>query len=136
MANLSSVLSIKTAGQFVRFITVGACATATHAGTLILFVEVFSWDPVLLTPVAFCLAVSVSYVGSYYWTFSASSGLALRLPKFAIVQCIGMLLNTIIMHFAYNVLVWDYRVGLLIAIAIVPLCVFSLHKFWTFSDRF
>lgn len=121
--------------QFTKFVLVGALATGTHATALIFFVELLGWNPVISTPAAFLVAVSVSYLGNFYWTFTARSGFAPRLPKFVFVQVVGMALNTAIMYAVYNVLHWDYRWGIVIAVIIVPICIFSLHKIWTFSER-
>jgi putative flippase GtrA len=119
--------------EVARFGLVGVLATLVHAGILVFVVELLGWDPVASTPFAFCVAVLVSYLGNFFWTFDSEYGLISRLPKFVLVQLSGMALATLIMFLVVDVLNWIYPVGLALSLALVPVFTFVVHRRWTFG---
>ena len=129
--------NIKTVNilQFIRFGLVGIIATLCHMGTLIILVEIFKYIPLLASTIGFILAVLVSYILNYRFTFMVSGSHAMFFPRYLIVCITGLTINTSIMYVTVNVLNWWYIIGQISTLAIVPVTNFTLNKFWTFKEK-
>ncbi|ATX79911.1 Putative flippase GtrA (transmembrane translocase of bactoprenol-linked glucose) [Mariprofundus aestuarium] len=123
----------KEVGQVLRFGLVGIMATVTHVITVLFLVEWGGWGPLWANFVAFSLAVFVSFIGHYHWTFNASTPYATAFPKFFTIALLGLGLNQAIMFSLVNLLGWDYRLGLAAVIMVVPAITFLASRFWAFQ---
>jgi putative flippase GtrA len=132
---MSTMRIFAVVGQFARFSIIGGLATLVHVLILLALVETLSYDPVFSTPLAFCVAVFVSYFGNFKWTFAAKDRAIARFPKFVVIQFVGLGMNTAIMYAVYDLARLDYRIGVAFAVVVVPVVVFVLQRIWTFSGR-
>ena len=124
--NLGSLL------QIGRFGIVGVAATVVHGASLYLFVEWALLNPVVANSCAFLIAVVVSYVGHYRWTFNATSAHMNTFTKFFILALSGFLLNALIMEVVTNVAGLHYFIGFAIIVLTVPVATFVIGRHWVF----
>lgn len=117
--------------RWVRFGLVGGAATAAYYFLGLLFVSFFSLPLLFGNFVAYSLSFAVSYLGQSKWTFAARSSHAVMLPRFAATQGIGLVINSGIIELCARIGI-IYEVSMLIAVAIVPVVVYFICKYWVF----
>ena len=82
---------------------------------------------------AFIIAALTSFLINARFTFGASlSGGAFARFMFVTLMCGGMSVGV---ASVVNVAGLDYRFGIALVVAIVPLASFLLHNFWSFAKR-
>ncbi|MEJ1297194.1 MAG: GtrA family protein [Candidatus Sedimenticola sp. (ex Thyasira tokunagai)] len=118
--------------QVGRFGVVGILATGVHGLALYMFVEWVSLLPVIANSCAFLVAVVVSYVGHYLWTFHANTAHASTFTKFFIMASSGFLLNALIMEVTVNIAGLHYFIGFTIIVLTVPVATFLAGRYWVF----
>lgn len=121
--------------RFVKFCIVGVLSTLTHSVVFVLLIEQAGIEPVIASIPAFSLAVIVSYVNNYNWTFQSKGNHSSQLPKFILVATIGLLANVLITYMIVNVLGSGYWLALLAVILIVPLITYQLNHLWVFGKK-
>ncbi|MFO1123112.1 MAG: GtrA family protein [Hyphomicrobiales bacterium] len=83
----------QTLHQAGRFIVVGLAATAVHIMTALAVNAIVGLSPLWSNVAGFLGAVSVSYLGNWYWTFDAESRHGFALPRFLGVALLGFAVN-------------------------------------------
>lgn len=121
--------------QFIRFGLVGIIATLCHMGTLVILVEVFACMPLLASTIGFILAVIVSYILNYRFTFMVEGNHVLFFSRYLIVCLSGLAINTSIMYITVIILKWWYIIGQISTLTIVPITNFTLNKLWAFNNK-
>jgi putative flippase GtrA len=132
---------IQVAAQLVRFGAVGGLATLVHVGFFTLGIELFGFRPMVSNLVAFCLAVIVSFIGHFWWTFRHQPAVRMKgscLPwaaffRFTVVAVTGLALNSLAVFLVVNQFNLSYGYACVLMITAVPFCTFMLSKFWAFS---
>jgi len=123
---------VPLAREFVRFAVVGAVATTIHAAVFALLVETTPLDPVVATAIAFVVAFAAGFALNRTWTFGSRADPVAQLPRYLVVQLVGLALNAAIMAFAVHVQRWSPYAGLALAIVLVPPVTFALARGWAF----
>lgn len=123
----------KELGRIRRFTTVGLVATTTHAWMVLFLVEGRDVAPLPANFFAFLLAVLVSFLGHYHWTFTASTPYTTAFPRFFASALLGLGLNQTIMFCMISLLTINYRLGLAVVVILVPGVNFLVNRFWTFK---
>ena len=130
---------LRLALQYARFGAVGLAAAAVHVTMFTVFIEVAGFAPLAANFVAFGIAVLVSFLGHFRWTFrgqTAGGGWQRQrtaLSRFIIVALTGLALNSLAVYVVVNVLAWPYHYAIVLMISVVPVIVFTLNKFWAFA---
>jgi putative flippase GtrA len=125
----------RTLGQIARFGVVGLLATATHYLILAVGTDVYGQSPVLMTALAFCCAVLVTYAGQSLWVFRVRRHDVGQALRFGISVLAGLLGNVAIMYLVVERLGGRYQAGFLAGVILVPLLTFVLNRTWVFSAR-
>lgn len=127
--------------KFARFLGVGVLATAVHLGGFVLFYEWLSISALAANFFAFAVAVVVSFIGHFAWTFREETR-KLKLhrafpefKKFILTALIGLLLNSTIAWVIVDLAGYDYRLALLPMGLAVPIVTFLLNQNWVFTRR-
>ncbi len=122
--------------QYARFGGVGLCSTATHVGVFSGLIELLAVTPVISNLVAFCVAVVVSFVGHFHWTFPGDAGQGrparAAFLRFGATAIFGLALNTLIVYLVDRVFGLPYLYAILGMVILVPPIVFVIAKFWAF----
>lgn len=119
--------------QFVRFVIAGVCATLVHVGLFVVLVERVHLAPTAASIPAFALALLVSYLLNWAWTFQASSAFLTRLPQFVAVAAVGLVLNVALTLFVVDALQLHYAFALALIVTINPAVTYWLNRQWTFG---
>lgn len=141
------VISKKTGGQFLKFITVGGLNTLIDIGILNLLMYlsgIYSGSTIIVFNV---ISVSAAIVNSYfwnkYWTFSAKEkeNQAQEFGSFIVVSLGGALINTLVVYslttfvdpaFGLSKEIWA-NFAKVLAIGLAWLWNFSGYKFFVFK---
>lgn len=124
---------LKKGGVFeiARFVIVGGMATAVDLFVTVLLVYVMDMGQSenIVTTVAFCTALLVSYFGHRFFTFH---------KKGSIVKFLGLALSTLALRNCIVLLLTAYVVrgivALIAAMAIVTVITYVVSKFGIFKD--
>jgi putative flippase GtrA len=116
--------------QGSRFIVTGALATAIHAAIAIAFMQLIAPAPALANGCAFAMATLFSYLGNTLWSFSSSIR-ARTFLRFLAVSAGGCLLAMGVAG-AADAAGWNYLVGILLVVCVVPPVTFVAHRRWTY----
>lgn len=104
-----------------------------------LAIEAFAIRPMLANLLAFAIALAVSFLGHFYWTFRPEGPVAARrasgaaLARFLVVAMIGLALNSAVIYVIVDLQGWPYQVALALMVSVVPAVVFGLSKLWAFA---
>lgn len=119
------------AQRWARFTLVGGLATASYFLLGLLFVNLLSFPMLVGNALAYALSFIVSYLGQCLWTFEAGHDHMAMLPKFAATQLIGLGINSCIVEICSRLGI-IYMFSMVVAIAITPVFVYFICKYWVF----
>lgn len=128
--------------RFIKFALVGTIGMVVDFTVLNLLVLLGGLAPLYANPFSFSAAVVSNFTWNRLWTFPESRSRKKRtqLPKFALVNIIGLGINQLIFALALHYLVpllglahpLDYNVAKLIAIGVVLFWNFGANRMWTY----
>jgi putative flippase GtrA len=129
---VSQLIRKLTNNSVLKFGLVGIFATLTYYYSAIFLREVMSGYPIVITNlIAYCIAMFVSYVGHYFWTYKAQSSHGATSLKFIASALFGSALNSAIVQICmYSTM--QYRSAMVVAIILVPAVAYVINKRWVF----
>lgn len=136
--DLTDFLRVLAGRRWMRFGMVGGAATLAYAFLGIFFVNLCGLPALAGNALAYALSFAVSYLGQSLWTFAgetkpAAGRHASMLPRFALVQLVGLGLNSVFV-WLFMVLGLEYALAMGASVFLVPLVVYALCKYWVFRD--
>lgn len=143
MTRVAAVLNQTDRKEFTRFIkfaVVGTIGAIVDFAVLNFLVLVVGLTPLQANPISFACAVLSNFTWNRLWTFPESRKFKKRsqLPKFFIVNLIGLIINQVVLAVALVFLEpvvphpWDYNLAKAIAICIVLFWNFGVNRLWTY----
>ena len=118
-----------------KFGLVGLFSTLTYYFTAIYLREVLFGLTVNVTNLlAYCIAMIVSYVGHYFWTYKAQSNHGVTITKYIISALLGSALNSAIIYICMRSFM-PYKLAMVVAIVLVPAVAYVINKKWVFRDK-
>lgn len=122
--------------QFTKFALVGSVNTATSFTLYFTLTRWAGFSVAAANPVAFVLAVSVSFFLNRRWTFRVSTGdHRMQYAKFFAVNLVGLALNQAILlglHFGLHL---NDLIAWFGAVAVVMFWNFFANRHWTFKGH-
>ncbi|WP_074114460.1 GtrA family protein [Paenibacillus sp. P46E] len=131
---INKVLNRFLSNQFISYVFVGGIGTLAHTGTLWLLTELADFNPLLSSTCGFFLSLIISYYLNSILTFKQKFHIHFFL-KYLAVSLTGLLVNLSIIYTVQNILNWNYMIGQLISIVVVPILNFALNKYWAFTSK-
>jgi len=119
-------------GQLARFGGAGSVSAVAHYGLLILLVQVFRVAPVLASAAGALLGAVVNYSLNYRYTFNSSKRHTEAMAKFAVIAAGGLILNTLSMLVAVDLLAFHYLLAQVGTTGLVFIWSFLGNRCWTF----
>lgn len=116
--------------QLIRFGITGLMATGIHVVVAVTLITQLSTLPYVANPIAFLTATGFSYATNTLWSFSSRMSHR-TLSRYARVSLFGCL-ATMAIAAAAEAAHLDYRIGILLVIALVTPITFALHSLWTY----
>ena len=120
-------------GRLLRFGATGLVATGIHVLVAVTLIAGWRTPPYLANAVAFLTATAFSYAINTLWSFSSRMDRS-TLGRYLCVAAFGCLATTAIAA-AADAAGFDYRIGILLVIALVTPSTFLLHSAWTYRSR-
>jgi putative flippase GtrA len=119
--------------QLSRFGLVGMAALVVHWLVVVILVPL-ALVPLVANMFAFLVAFQVSYFGHRRWTFAATHlPMQQTLPRFLLVALASFALNEVCYALLLYYTSLDYRVSLLLVLALVASLTFVTSKKWAFQ---
>lgn len=123
------------ARRWVRFGIVGGVATLVYFCCGLFLVMLCGLPALVGNALAYIISFGISYLGQSLWTFEAGDGAhRSMLPRFAATQAFGLALNSCIIWLLMR-LGLAYEWAMPVAIALVPVVVYLICKYWVFRRR-
>lgn len=131
---MRNVSDSSTRGQVLRYIVNGLVATAVHYSILRFNLEVVGMPSAgVANAIAAMFGITVSFLGSRYFVFRASSGgLARQGLLFVLSYGLIALLHGLILYLWTDRAGLDYTLGFLVATVMQVACSFVINKFMVF----
>ena len=123
----------RTAGQFLRFATVGGIATLIQYLILIALVQGVNMHAVWASSIGFVVSAICNYLLNYRFTFRSNARHRQAMVKFFLVAGVGLVLNGLIMLVATEYLHVYYLLAQILATGLVLLWNFTGNRLWTFK---
>lgn len=125
MSNLSK--------QFGLFALVGATGTAAHYAVLFCLVEFNGIGAVAASGWGALTGLVINYALNHWLTFKSAQPHARTFPKFALIACIGLGLNLLLMAMLVNGLGFHYLFAQVMVTMVVLTWNFMGNRWWTFK---
>jgi putative flippase GtrA len=120
--------------QVARYGFVGLFVASAHALTAFGVHHYLDVDPTLSNFAGFVVGATLSYLGSYYFTFRLSEGHKRSLPRFALVWLIGIAVNVGLFKVLLTEFNIPFMINVVVAIVLTPVAQFLMLKFWAFRN--
>jgi putative flippase GtrA len=118
---------------FSKFAFVGALATALHFAVMVLLVQAFHFNAAAASSLGFAVSALFNYQLNRVFTFRSHSPHSQTLPRFLLVACSGLLVNTSLMLLFVDVCRIPYVLAQVPASGAVLVWNFFLNRRWTFA---
>lgn len=120
------------AGEALRFLAVGAVATALQFVVLVALVRWASWDAVPASTLGFLISMWLNYLLNRRYTFASDRPHAQALPRFGVTAMCGLGLTAVGMYVLATLMGLDYLVAQVIVTVAVMAWNFALNRWWSF----
>lgn len=117
--------------HFIRYVAVGAIATAVHYLTLVLCVEGFGWPAWCGSGLGALVGAQVAYLGNRWFTFAHRGAMSASWPRFQATALVGALLGMAVVALAVR-LGLHYVLAQMLATALSLVLTFGINRLWTF----
>jgi len=116
--------------EFFRYLIVGGIAFVLDFTTLYLLVTLISWHYLIANVFAFLVGLGVNYFLSITWVFKTrkQEKKSKEFIIFALIGCVGLLINELVLWFGNDVLLISLMVSKLIATVVVFAWNFVIRK--------
>ena len=118
--------------HFVRYVGVGAVATAAHYLVLVLAVEWAGWLPFAASGFGAVVGAQVAYAGNRWFTFAHRGALAASWLKFQGTAVIGAAVGMAVVALGVHLGLY-YLLAQLIATGLSLLLTFAINRRWSFG---
>ncbi|GGD94467.1 GtrA family protein [Paenibacillus nasutitermitis] len=127
--------------SIVKYAVVGLLGTALHFALLAALVEWAGVHPVVGSVLGFTVVLAVSYVLNKKWTFQDTGDVDRQsnrtaeyrqFIRYCMVSGSGLILNTLIMYGAVELVDLPYLLGQVIVTFVVPVQNYLFNRYWTF----
>ena len=115
-----------------RFLLVGLTATAVHASVAFFVLRVLAGSVAVANLVGFCVALCVSYVGHYYFTFRSAKGHGTSTRRFVMTASAAYLVNMTVVSILGTATALQPELRLVAGIATMPAVTFVLSRLWVY----
>lgn len=118
---------------FAKFLGIGSIATLIQYLILVVLVESTIIPPYIASAIGYAISAIFNYLANYYFSFESSADHILAIGKFIFVVAIGLILNSVLMFFATELLNYNYILSQLVATSIITISNFILLKHWAYK---
>jgi len=120
------------AGEALRFLAVGAAATALQYAILIALVRWAGVNAVLASTLGFAVSMWLNYALNRRYTFASDRPHAQALPRFVATALCGLGLTALGMYVLVSLLRLNYLLAQIIVTVVVTAWNFAINRWWSF----
>lgn len=120
--------------KLLRFGLVGGASTFLYGLFTWLLAAVAAVPPLTATTLGYLLVIPANFVLQRFFTFRSTGKPKREAPRFVLVHAVNLAASIAGMHVVTNVLDADYRLGILLTMAMVPAATFIAMHLWVFPD--
>jgi putative flippase GtrA len=131
--DLQSIARGLLARRWTRFGIMGGLSTLSYFLFGWLLVAVLDLPVLLGNAVAYLLSFGISYAGQCRWTFQAHGFHKSMLPRYAIAQAAGLVLNTCLIWLLRHA-GFSYIMSMPVAALLVAFATYLLYKYFVFRN--
>ena len=121
--------------QFLRFAAVGGLCAGIQYLLLAMGVEWLGLGVVLASTLAYLASAAVNYLLNRRYTYGSDAPHVVLVWRFVAVLAVGLMLNALFMQVLHGLFQWRYIMAQLLAMVVVLLWNFCIHRYWTFQRR-
>lgn len=130
-----ALLGQQSWARLLRFVVAGGASTALYG--------LFSWGLVALagapaltaTVVGYLLVLPVNFLVQKTFAFRSTAPVAVEVPRFVLIHGANIAVSALGTYVLVNRLHADYRLGIALTMALVPVATFFAMHLWVFSTR-
>lgn len=119
-------------GEALRFVAVGAIATALQYAILIALVRWARWDAVAASTLGFAISMWLNYALNRRYTFASDRPHVQALPRFVATALSGLGLTALGMYILASLWRLNYLVAQVIVTVLITTWNFVLNRWWSF----
>ena len=120
--------------QVSKFSIIGAVATVVHIIIAESLIHSTIIAPLRANLFAFSVALFISFVGHYYWSFSCQAHKGRAFLRFFVVALIAMAANNALLSVLLILDWFVIDVSIVVAALVVPILSFILGRTWAFAS--
>lgn len=106
-----------------------------HVGVVWALIDGFQVRPLIANAIAFSLALGISFLGHYYWTFFEYLNWQRALWRFLVTVLIGFSLNNIALVTALKLSAMSPVMSAVVSACVVPITTYLLNRSWVFRVK-
>lgn len=134
--DLRTLHQVPIVRQFSKFAMVGAVNFTTHLSIYLVLTREFHLAIAAANPVAFTVAVTVSFLLNRRWTFRVATGNhRAQYAKFVLVNVAGLGINQAILLTLVHAAHLHDVVAFVLAVGVVMFWNFFVNRHWTFAGH-
>ncbi len=118
--------------EALRFLAVGALATALQYAIFLALVRWAGWNPVAASTLGFGISMWLNYALNRRFTFASDRPHAQALPRFLVTALSGLGLTAAGMYLLTSLWHLDYLLAQVIVTVVVTAWNFALNRWWSF----
>lgn len=132
-ARMQRLFSTFLAPQFIRYAVVGVTSNLTLY-VAYLFITASGLGPKLTMSLLYVSGVAATFVANRSWTFEHKGVAHTALVRYVAAYVIGYLLNLGLLVLGVDVLGLPHQAVQALAIVVVAVSLFLMHKYWVFAS--
>lgn len=121
--------------RLLRFAAAGGISTALYGLFAWSFIGLAGVPPLIATVLGYLLVLPVNFLLQKLFTFRSGAPAAVEAPRFVLVHGANIAVSALGMHVLVDRLHADYRVGIVLTMALVPVATFLAMHLWVFGKR-
>lgn len=126
------MIDAATLRQSVRYASVGVGSNLIVYACY-LAITAFGLGHIFAMTVSYIIGISISFFANSSWSFDYGGPLRAAAMRYLLAYLFGYLINLLILVIGVDVLGFNHAIIQAIAIFVVALALFLLHKYWVFA---
>ena len=118
----------------LRFLLVGAGATALQYVILVTLVQTHRTTPLIASTIGFAASAAFNYLANRSFTFRSRGRHRASVPRFAVVSLVGLALNAVVLGLFHEGLHIHYLAAQVVATSVTLAWNFWFNRHWTFAQ--
>lgn len=125
-------LNLSLLGKFTRFIVIGGLSAVVYFLITIAVKMGFSAEPKIASVIGYLVSIPINYAGNRYFSFRSGREINREFSRFIVVHGLNLVIVVGVMTVAVEHFHYDYLVGSLATVIVIPVVTFVFMNWWVF----